>query len=214
MSVFGPDNDDYKNPGWDTPEAAKGLEYYLRMRQLFDVPSSEATWDNSVIRFQLGEIPLTITGPWAIGDAKANGVNFGTAKFPTIEGKQPACFSGVIVASVSSYSDNVEWANVFIDFLASDQGAGIMYEVKGTMTARADISKVPGLSDDPLLMGIAQQSPYSVPMPSIPEVDQMWGPGEDMIRFAWNGDLDIPGAQDKAMESYTTALAMVGKSID
>jgi arabinogalactan oligomer/maltooligosaccharide transport system substrate-binding protein len=106
----------------------------------------------------------------------------------------------------------MEWAHTFIDFLASEEGAGIMYQQKGTMTARANVSNVPGLRDDPWLLGIAQQSPFSTPMPSIPEVEHMWGPLDSLFIFTWNGDLSIAGAMDKAMETYDMELQMAGKS--
>jgi arabinogalactan oligomer/maltooligosaccharide transport system substrate-binding protein len=214
MQLFGPNHDNFKTPGWDTPQAAKGVEYFLRMKQCFDVPVTEANWDNTVARFQRGELPLTITGPWAIGDCNQNGINYGVTKFPTIEGNQPWCFSGVILANVSSYSEQPEWAFKFIDYLVSEEGAGIMYDIKGTMTSLATISNIPGLRDDPYLSGVAEQSPYTVPMPMIPEIDQMWDSQKCLFQFTWDGELTIPEAQDKAMETYRGLLAMAGKSMD
>lgn len=214
MSVFGPNNDDFRSPGFDTPEAAKGVEYYLRLHEVYPVPVAEGDWNNTVERFKLGEIPLTISGPWAIADSLANGVNFGVAKIPTIDGKQPVCFSGLIVANVSSYSENEEWAYKFVDFLVSQEGAGIMYDKKGTMTTRKDISEIPGLRDDEYLSGIAQQSPYTQPMPMIAEVDQMWESMKCLFQFTWDGDMTIEEAQAKAMDTYRTLLAAAGKSMD
>lgn len=214
MELFGPDHDNFKTPGWDTPEAAKGVEYFLRMRQVFDVPVAECTWDNTVERFKRGEIPLTITGPWAIQDCNNNGINYGVCKIPTIEGNQPWCFSGLIVANVSSYSEKQEWAYEFINFLVSEEGAGIMYDKKGTMTSLATISNIPGLRDDPYLSGVAQQSPYSVPMPIIPEIDQMWDSQKCLFQYTWDGELTVAEAQAKAMDTYRTLLAAAGKSMD
>jgi len=214
MQIFGPNRNDFRNIGLDSPQAAVGLEHYRLMREAFDVPVSEASWDNTVARFQRGESPFTISGPWAIADARNNGVNFGVTKLPTIAGNQPWCFSGLIIACVSSYSENIEWANKFVAFLASEEGAAIQYDITGKMTTRSEISGIPGLSEDIHLMGIAEQAPYSIPMPIIPEVHQMWGALGPLFEFVWNGDLSIEDAQEVAMNTYITLLAAAGKSLD
>jgi arabinogalactan oligomer/maltooligosaccharide transport system substrate-binding protein len=213
-SVFGPNHDDYKNLGFDGPETAKGLEYYLMMKDTFGLSVADATWDNTVAAFQQGNVPFTISGPWAVADAKNNGINFGVTKLPTIDGNQPWCFSGVQMASVSSYSENMEWANVFVDFLVSPEGAGVLYNTKGSMPTRLDYSEVPGLSEDEYLNGFAEQTPYAIAMPRIEEVNQMWEPLANLFTFTWDGELTIPEAQAKALDTYVTMLAAAGKSID
>ncbi|MDR0554931.1 MAG: extracellular solute-binding protein, partial [Treponema sp.] len=212
MSVFGPNMDDYHNPGFDSEAARKGVEFHHSLRPYYNVNVTDATWDTTVAAFQRGEVPFTITGPWAIGDAKKNGVNFGITKLPTIEGKQPRCFSGNIVAAVSSYSKNFDAAFAFVDFLASEEGVGIQFEVTGKLAAYKDVSVIPGLRDDPLLRGIMEQAPYADPMPVIPEVNQMWDALKALFTFTWDNQLSAADAQKKAMETYDTALLMAGKS--
>jgi len=214
MSVFGPNNDDFRNPGFDSPEALKGVEYHMSMRPYFDVDVADAQWDNTVGRFQKGEIPFTITGPWAIAEARNNGVNFGVTKLPTMDGNQPWCFSGNIIAHVSSYTEEWDLAYALLDFLASEAGAAVMYDVTGKLPTLKDLTGIPGIADDPYLSGIAEQSPYSVPMPVIPEVNQMWNGLKNLFSFTWDGTLTPEEAQAKAMETYITELAAAGKSID
>ncbi|MDR2951671.1 MAG: maltose ABC transporter substrate-binding protein [Treponema sp.] len=211
MSIFGPKRDDYHNPGFDSDAARKGIEFHNSLRKYYNVNVADATWDNTIAMFQRGEVPFTITGPWAIGDAKKNGVNFGIAKLPTIEGKQPRCFSGNIIAAVSSYSKNFPAAFALLDFLASTDGALIKYNTTGKLAALKDISGVPGLRDDPYLLGIQQQSPFSDPMPTIPEVNFMWDSLKTLFTFTWDKQLTAPQAQQKAMEDYDSALSIAGK---
>jgi len=209
--VFGPDGNDFMDPGFDSPETARGIEYFLRMRALFDIPMADANQSaNGSARFIRGELPLTITGPWDIAALINNGINFGVAKLPTIEGNQPLSFSGVQIAGVSSYSENKEWAHLFIDFMVSPEGAEIMYEYRKTMTTRRDFDVIPGLKDDPYLSGIAEQQPFSIPMPIVREVQFMWSPMEELFRFTWDGDLSIAQAQERAMASYGMLLTTAG----
>jgi arabinogalactan oligomer/maltooligosaccharide transport system substrate-binding protein len=212
MELFGPDRNDFKNPGFDSEEARKGVDFYRGLRKFYDVNAADATWDSTVAAFQRGEAPFTITGPWAIGDARKNGLNFGITKLPSIGGRQPRCFSGNIVAAVSSYTKNPKAARAFVDYLVSVEGETIQFKTTGKLAAYKDIRGIEGLRDDRHLMGIREQAPFTDPMPSIPEVNQMWDAMKALFTFTWDGQLNTEEAQAKAMETYDTALMMAGKS--
>jgi arabinogalactan oligomer/maltooligosaccharide transport system substrate-binding protein len=213
MRLFGPDMSDFRNPGWDSEAARKGVEFYQSLRQLvYNVNVADASYDATTAAFQRGEVPFTISGPWAIADATKNNINFGITKLPTINGVQPRCFSGNIVACVSSYTNNPDAAFAFVDYLASIEGETIQFETTGKLAAYKDISGIPGLRDDPLLKGIMEQAPYADPMPIIPEMAQAWDAQKALFTFTWDGQLSVSDAQKKAMETYDTALMMAGKS--
>ncbi|MCL2881242.1 MAG: extracellular solute-binding protein, partial [Treponema sp.] len=212
MQLFGPDMDDFRQPGFDSPAVAQGVDFHTSLRKYYNVNTADATWDSTVAAFQRGEVPFTITGPWAIGDALKNKVNFGITKLPTIGGKQPRCFSGNIVAAVSSYTKNPDAARAFVDYLASVEGETIQFQVTGKLAAYKDISGIEGLRDDVLLRGIMEQAPYADPMPVIPEVNQMWDAMKALFTFTWDGKLSTEEAQKKAMDTYDTSLMMAGKS--
>ncbi|MDR1787233.1 MAG: maltose ABC transporter substrate-binding protein [Treponema sp.] len=211
MQLFGPNMDDFRTPNFDSEAAKKGVDFHTSLRKYYNVNTADATWDATVAAFQRGEVPFTITGPWAIADAKNNGVDFGITKLPTIQGNQPRCFSGNIIAAVSSYTKNPKAARAFVDFLVSPEGEKIQYDLTGKMAAYKDVSEIEGLRDDVLLKGIMEQAPYSDPMPIIPEVNQMWDAMKALFTFTWDGQLSTEEAQKKAMETYDTALMMAGK---
>ena len=211
MSLFGPDMDDYRNPGWDSSEAAEGLRFYQSLRRIFDVPSGDTYQEASVGRFMRGDLPFTITGPWSISDMKRSRLNFGVTKLPTINGKQPRCFSGAIVAAVSSYSANKEAAFAFIEFLAGIEGQTLMYKATGKLSAYKDISGIEGLRDDPYLKGIQEQAPFADHMPVIPEMAHAWDIQKNLFTSVWNNTQTIEAAQRTAMAAYDTALLMSGK---
>ena len=212
MQLFGPNMDNYKTPGFDSTGARRGVEFHNSLRQYYNVNTADATWDSTVAAFQRGEVPFTITGPWAIEDAVKNEVNFGITKLPTINGTQPRSFSGNIVAAVSSYSKNPNAARAFVDFLAGVEGMTIQFQITGKLATYKDISVIEGLRDDENLRGIMEQAPYADPMPVIPEVNQMWDAQKALFTFTWDGQLSVEEAQAKAMETYDTSLMMAGKS--
>ncbi|GMO13774.1 MAG: extracellular solute-binding protein [Treponemataceae bacterium] len=212
MELFGPDMDDYRSPGWDSEAARKGVDFHHSLKKYYPVKVADATYDATVGAFQRGEVPFTIVGPWGIEDAQKNGVNFGITKLPTINGVQPRCFSGSIIAAVSSYSQNFDAAFAFADFLVSLEGETILYDTTGKLAAYKDVSGIPGLKDDVYLKGIQEQAPYADPMPIIPEMSQAWDAQKALFTFTWDDQLTTAQAQAKAIETYDTALAVSGKS--
>ncbi|MCL2604860.1 MAG: extracellular solute-binding protein [Defluviitaleaceae bacterium] len=210
--LFGPNMNDYTLVGFESPELTRGIETFLTMRGLFDLPIEDINFNTGEERFRLGEIPLTITGPWAINDLKENGVNFGVTQIPTIGGVQPISFSGNINAGVSSFASptNRAWAYAFLDFMVSVEGAVILHRYMNQMTSRLDREQIPGLRDDPHLLGLAEQTPFTVPMPTISQINQVWGPWGDIINFTWNNELTVQQAQERAMESYRMLLNIAG----
>ena len=212
MELFGPNMDDFRYPDFDSEAVRQGLAFHNSLRAIFPLNTADATWDATVAAFQRGEVPFTITGPWAIADAVRNGVNFGTTKLPTINGVQPRAFSGNVVAAVSSFTRNARAAFAFVNFLASVEGMTIQFEQTGRLTTFRDISLIEGLADDPHLMGIMAQASYTDPMPVIPEVNMMWEPMGTLFTFTWDGLLSIEEAQNIAMRDYDLALLMAGRS--
>jgi arabinogalactan oligomer/maltooligosaccharide transport system substrate-binding protein len=212
MELFGPDMNDFRQPGFDSEGARLGVEFHNSLRNIYNVNTADATWDSTVAAFQRGDVPFTITGPWAIGDALRNNINIGVTRLPTISGNQPRCFSGNIVAAVSSYSRNIPAARAFIDFLVSEEGMTIQFQETGKLASLKDISGIEGLKDNPHLMGIMEQAPYADPMPVIPEVNQMWDALKALFTFTWDRQLSVEEAQEKAMETFDIALQMAGKS--
>ena len=213
FSVFGPNMDDYRIMPFDGDAVRRGLEFHNQFRQYFDFATEDVTWDASVAAFQRGEVPFTISGPWAVADARANGIDFGVTRLPTMGGNQPRVFSGATIAHVSSFSENKDAAFAFVEFLATEAGASILYETLGTLTALIDISAIPGLVDDPYLRGFQAQAYYSNPMPTIPEVDLMWGPMATLFTHTWNGSLSVADTQALAMQEYIDSLALIGLSM-
>lgn len=210
---FGTNGDDWKNPGFDSPEMAKGLEFFKSLREIFDVNTADATNDYVSGGFARGEVPFCIDGPCTITAAQEGNVNFGVVKIPTIGGEQPYVFAGSQMIAVSSYSENFDAAFAFAEFFLSAEGAQILYETTGTATTLKDISTVPGLAEDEYLRGFAEQAAFTDPQPVIPEMGLSWQPTMTMMELLWDGVLTIEQAQAKCMEEYELLLNANGQSM-
>jgi arabinogalactan oligomer/maltooligosaccharide transport system substrate-binding protein len=214
MQLFAPDHMDYTQPGWNTPAGIAGAAYLQYLRDnLLDVEADDSNWDASVAEFQQGNLPLTISGPWAIADAEENEVNFGVTKLPTINGVQPVCFSGVRLIAMSSFTEVPELAAIFIDWFTGVEGAAYLYEFEGQLPSYRHHAQVPGLSDDAHLMGIGEQSPFTIPMPIIREMQAYWSVHENVVVFSWNRLLTPEAVGANALDEYVILLQQMGSDI-
>ncbi|WP_409298428.1 maltose ABC transporter substrate-binding protein [Peribacillus sp. SCS-26] len=217
FELFGKDGNDPKKLNFESEEVTKGLEFFQTLRPVWDVNAEDATNDTTTLEFVKGKTPYLITGPWAIADAnkgaEKNKFEYGITTIPSINGEKPKTFSGNQIANVSAYSKYPGAARVFAMFLASEEGAEVLYKTTGKLPALKDkaASKVDGLADDELLKGVAEQAANSTPMPSIPEMASYWDPAKAMYVNVWNGLLDIKAAQKKATEDYQALLQSQGK---
>ena len=211
--IMGPNWDDWKNPGFDSPEAAKGLAFYKSMRAVFDVNVAEADYDFTIGAFVRGETPYMISGPWAVNGCREAGMNFGTSKMPTVNGAQPRTLTANQVVVVSSFSKNFDAAFAFAEYIASVEVANMTYSIYGAAPALKDTSGVEGLAEDDVIRGMAEQAAYTDHVPTIPEVQYIWQAWAEMFSFVWDDLLTVEESQQRAMETYETALNVGGLSM-
>ena len=129
---------------------------------------------------------------------------------PTINGNLTQTFAGAQMAAVYKYSDNTEDAVKFVEFLASEVAMQLMYDMKGKLPALNDnlLGNIEGLIEDELLLAMAEQLMTSVPMPTLPQVQYYWGPGETMIIDIWNNGAAPITAAATAENSYRVRVGL------
>ena len=158
--------------------------------------------------FEEGTTPYIITGPWRIATYKSKGLNVGVTTIPSmnIDGKEvmPKPFMGAQMLGVYKESKKVEAALTFIEFWNSDKGLEIQFKHKGRIPALKEeyMKNIPGVKDDELVQGIIEQLQYTIPMPTIAEVDHYWEPVRIMINDVWSGGLTPEEAAQKAENGY------------
>lgn len=195
------------DPGFDDPALTGALDYYAGLRDIYDVPSADSTWETIEEAFAKGDTPYAITGPWSFSlfdtGAAENGFEYGVTTLPTVEGGQPAgSFAGMHVAVVSGYSEHPAAARVFANFMASDAGAAAVYASTGQIPAvNGDLlAGIEGIADDPHVAGIVAQSANAELIPQVPQY--FWETGNTMVIDVWDGLSDAAAAQEKAVTTY------------
>jgi arabinogalactan oligomer/maltooligosaccharide transport system substrate-binding protein len=191
---------DVAEPGFDDPALAEALEYYKGLREIWNVPSADATPETVEAEFAAGNTPYIITGPWAFSafDAGAaeNGFEYGVTTIPAAASGDPASsFAGMHVIAVSAYTKYPAAARVFANFMASDAGAAALYATTGQIPAlNTDLlANIAGLAEDPHVAGVVAQSSQADLFPQLPEY--FWSTANEMTVAVWD---DLSSSADAA----------------
>lgn len=171
--VFGRDADGNYNPddlGLDGPggiAAATELDSMIKDGLL----RPDVTYDVMMSLFKEGKSAMFITGPWALQDVRASGINYGVAKIPTMkETARP--FVGVQGFMVSAFGKNQLLATTFLtEYLATDETMQALYEAVPNGPAWLPLqAKV----DDKDIATFAASAADGDPMPAIPQMSSVW----------------------------------------
>ena len=210
FELYGPDHNDPSQVNINSEGVVKGLTFYQSMREYLDVPYADLNWDSIEVEFAKGNVPYIITGPWSIGEVQNQdaGFEWGVTTIPTIDGVQPETFSGNVLIAASAYTQHPEEARQVIEFMTSEEGLQVMYDVKGTIPALKDATVVDGVSEDPYIMGVLEQAKYSQPMPSLPEMSSYWTAAGSLYGPVWDGQMTPEEAAEKALQDYNIALEL------
>lgn len=139
--------------------------------------------------FGSGEVPFTVQGPWAIpsyGDIE----NIAVGPIPSAGGEPAAPFVGVQGFYLSSQSENALLAQDFlVNHLGTEQAQRTLYEADPRIPALTSLAEE--VASDPIVAGFLASSQNGVPMPSIPEMGDVWD--------LWNAaEVQVMGGADPA----------------
>jgi len=207
FSLFGADGLDQDNPGFDTEEFEKGLELVSRLKEIMPINSIDLG-NVSFLKSQFteGKVAYEISGPWDITTFKESGVNFGVTTLPSFDGKQLTPFAGVQSAHVSAFTKYPIAAQLFAEYLVSDESAGVMYETANKITTLKDVSMIKGLSEDKLIQAFVEQFANSYPMPAVSRISYYWSISAQTCQAVFDGMLTPAGGRAKATQDWNTML--------
>ncbi|KYG29596.1 extracellular solute-binding protein [Alkalihalobacillus trypoxylicola] len=204
--IFGGDVGEYdtEDIGLNNEGAYEGGELYQSFFGSGLIPAS-TTVDVIDGLFTEGKVGAVINGPWSIPVyEQAIGENLGFAPFPKINGEASATFVGVKSWMVSYYSENKDWAQDLALFMTNEENLAHYFEVAGELPPNTDVLNN---LDDPIYAAFAEQIEYGVPMPSTPQMAQVWGPMNDALQFLAEGE-EVGEVLDEAVEQIQMNIEM------
>ncbi len=205
--VFGTDSDgnlDASDVGLANDGAIKGVELVKKFYDNGLFPQS-IIGDNGIVTidnmFIGGKVGAVINGPWALEPYAKAKVNYGVTPLPILpNGKPMSSFLGVKGYVVSTWAKDHDLAEKFLQFINQPKYAKIRFvetqEIPPVKAVMAD----PVITNDDFANAIAVQASRAVPMPSIPEMSEVWGPIDGALQSAITGNAGVKEALKSATE--------------
>ncbi|HLT85612.1 MAG TPA: extracellular solute-binding protein [Phototrophicaceae bacterium] len=163
------------------------------------------SWEYDIVveAFANGEAAYLLGGPWMLSSFE--GIDVAVDPIPSAGGEPAQPFTGVQGFYVSAQSDNALLATDFlINYMATEEAQIALYEA-GDRTP-ALISAADTVSEDPIAAGFREVGADAVPMPSIPEMGEVWnfwGVTEGQIIA---GSLDPVAGWEKMVSDIQAAI--------
>jgi arabinogalactan oligomer/maltooligosaccharide transport system substrate-binding protein len=196
----------------DSPETVSFLGW---LQNLTAQPGITFQNDDGAISslFKEGKAGMVINGPWALADYQAalGADKVGVAELPVISenGDAPArSFLGVKQIMVNSNPDDEQAALAvkFAEFFTGVEAGSILAENAGHLPANTGVD----VSDNPIASAFVAQAENSTPIPTIPEMGQIWTPAQDMIGKVLDGTASPEQAAADAARQIDDAISLMG----
>ena len=207
--VFGRDaNGDYnpKDMGLSGPGAAAAADKLAWMTEQGAL-SASIDYNEALDLFITGKAPYLVAGPWAIGDIKEAGIDYGISAIPAFKGGATARpFLGVQLFYVSSKAKNATFAQEFaLNYLARPDVQLALYKEGQRPPALAEVNAQVAATD-PDIRAWSAAGASGDPMPSIPEMDAVWGPLGVAVVNIVNGEGSPATSMSDAAKAITKAI--------
>ncbi len=148
--------------------------------------SSDITSDLARSSFQSGKTAFYIGGPWDISGFKSAGTPFAVAPMPSLNGKPFVTPVGTQVGFVSSKSHEQEATWDLIKYLM-ENCAQDLYSAGGRIPA--NMAAQEKINADDATKAFITQISHGEPMPTVPELGQVWTPYSDNMKLVFQKKL-------------------------
>ncbi|MDX1450488.1 MAG: extracellular solute-binding protein, partial [Acidimicrobiia bacterium] len=196
---------DVSDVGIDNDGAVAGFSFFdgLVKDGVIDPAVDYGTMTNL---FFNGQAAFMWTGPWALPDVKAAGVNYATSPLPAIGGNSAVPFVGVQGFFVNAFSTQKALAQTFVlDYLATEEVMVELYNVGQRAPAHIDAFAV--VASDPDVVAFQQSASAGNPMPNVPEMASVWGAVGDAVSAIYNQSAAPADALATAAQAVRDAIA-------
>lgn len=174
--------------GLSNEGAVKGLQFIQDLVIKEKLIAPDITADIAKSKFTSGETGFYISGAWDAPAAKEGGINYEVVPMPTLGGKPVTTALGVQTSFVADKSPNKDLAWDCLKYI-NENIDPIIIESGRIPATKAGVES-DQFKKNKDMVAFAEQAKVAVPMPNIPEIQNFWTPGDNML-IAMNS-----GAQD------------------
>lgn len=148
-----------------------------------------------------------VNGPWAYEPYLKAGVNFGVAPLPQMpNGQDMSSLMGVKGYVVSRWARDQALAEKFIAFINQPQWARKRFEITKEIPPLKSVMNDPVITENEFANAVAVQAARAVPMPSIPEMSEVWVPINAALQLSVSDKQDPKEALDAAAEQINNQI--------
>lgn len=199
--IYGKNGTDKDDIGINSESALESMKTYVQLKEILPVKSGDINPDIKRSLFNAGDVAMDINGPWELGGyKKALGDNLGIAPIPSIGGKPAISFSGIKAWYVNSFTKYPNAAQLFAEFASTKDAQLLLNEKVGSIPTNKEALESDQIKNDPYISAFAEQTKNSQPMPSIPEMGNVWSPVNAALPEIWDNNVDPKQALDKAAQ--------------
>lgn len=163
--------------------------------------------------FKEGKAGMVINGPWALGDYQTalGEEKVGVAPLPAISANGDAAakpFLGVKHLMINNNVDDeqAQLAFEFAKWFTSPESEQLLVDNAGHLPAHTGVD----VSGDPTAQAFVTQAESASPLPTIPEMGQVWEPAGAMITAVLEGDSTPEEAAQQAQEQIDQSIESMG----
>lgn len=198
---------DVNDIGLASAGAIEGLTYVKDLVAKENLMPVDTTYDVMNSLFTEGKVGMIIASPGMVPAFKAAGINIGVAKIPTTpNGADPKPFATYTGFSVSAYSQHQDVAADLAVYLGSNLPLPLYQANPGNIPVYLPVASDPSLQSDEELAGWVSQLAICDVLPSINEMNFVWGPASTAFQAAVHGNETVE-------KSLTDAQALIAQSI-
>lgn len=197
---------DPTNIGLNNDGAIKGYQFLQDLVAKDKLISVDMNGDIASGQFKEGKSAFYISGPWDVKSFKDAGIDFGVAPIPTLNGQPIKTFMGVQTAFVSANSKKQELAWDLTKYL-SENTSDILLETGNRIPVLKSVTESEKFAQNEYMKQFAEQTKVADPMPNIPEVQAMWGPGASKIKLLITEQLSAKECADLTVKQMEEGIA-------
>ncbi|MEJ2211674.1 MAG: extracellular solute-binding protein [Anaerolineae bacterium] len=192
--------DDQGNAYMDTPEALAAGEWLVKFSQF---APAETSHDICKAMITEGDAGAWWTGPWAIADLEAAGINYGIIPM----GKPFVGIKALMLSQNAVDRGNSELAIDIMKYFTSGPVQAKIAAANKTIPAPTAALEDPAVQALPTLKGFGASLNLGVPMANTPYANAQWGPVGDATTAIWTGAQTPEEALTAAQTTIEQAIA-------
>ncbi|MWV45867.1 extracellular solute-binding protein [Paenibacillus sp. HJL G12] len=210
--IFGDNGTNKDDIGVNNEGALTGFKTYVKLKDVLPVKSGDINPDIKRGLFTTGDVAMDITGPWELANYKtALGDKLGLAPIPSMDGKPAISFSGIKAFYVNSFTKYPDAAQLYANFASSKDAQLLLNTKVGSIPTNLEALQTDQIKNDPYLSAFAEQTKNSQPMPTIPQIGNMWDPMGAALAEIWDNNKDPKATLDNAAKQIQDLNNGAGK---